>query len=422
MLALTVSWKITVSWLTTPNSERRDPSGMSLRSRPSIVIRPPVGSMNLGKQVHQGALPGPGRSHQRHDLTGSGLEVDPAQHRTLGLVLEVHVVEPDRLARRQNGLLAGLAPGLGLRIQHLEEPLGRGDRQLHLGGKLGQRLHRRHEAHGHRDEGDEHRRRQCARPENHVGADPDQDERDHRGQGLGDGARGLAERVGPHHTARVAPRALAESRPLVLFRPEGLHEPDSAHGLLGHRHELAALLKCLSVAALQSSEDRAEPHRDQGSGDQRHQRELPRHEEQEDHVGHGRHCLPQHVRERERDDRAGFAGVVQDASDQLPDLHLAEEGQGQVLQVPVHVVPDVSLDVLLHVHGEQAGTVQREVLDAQRPEHQQAHVAQRVQRIAGTDPGPEPAIEESLEAAHVGAAQDLHPEQRLQERDQEHQA
>ena len=207
----------------------------------------------------------------------------------------------------------------------------------------------------------------------------------------------------------------------MLFRPEGLHEPDAAHRLLGHRKELAALLECLAVAALQASQDRAQSHRDQGSGDQRHQRELPRHEEQEGHIGRGRHRLPQDVRERERDYGAGLAGVVQDASDQLPDLHLAEEGQGQVLQVPVHVVPDVSLDVLLHVHGEQAGAVQSEVLDAQGGEHQEAHVAQRIQRIPGADPGSEPAIEELLEAAHVRAAQDLDPEQRLQERDQEHQ-
>ncbi len=132
--------------------------------------------------------------------------------------------------------------------------------------------------------------------------------------------------------------------------------------------------------------------------------------------------MSQDVGQGERDGRARLPRVVQNACDQLTHLHAAEEREGQVLQVPVDIVPHVAPHVLLHVHGQETCPIQGEVLEEQGREHQKTHVPQGVQGVARAQPDTEPSVEQLFEAARVRSRQYLHPEQRLQERDQEHEA
>ncbi len=199
------------------------------------------------------------------------------------------MLESDRIAgRRYDRRGFTDVRRLRRRVQHLEEPLGSRNGKLELHRELGDGLYGRDEAHGHRDERDEHCRAERARAEYHVGADPHQHDSDDGRQGLRDRTRRLAEGVGPHHSTGVLIRPAAETLALVLLGPEGLHEPDPAHGLLGDGQELSPLLERLGVGALQAPEDRAEEHRDQRTRHECDQRELPGKEQEESNVGQGR--------------------------------------------------------------------------------------------------------------------------------------
>jgi hypothetical protein len=59
MLARTVSSNSTVSWVTTPISERRLASFMSRTSMPSMVRRPSTGSKKRGRRLTSVDLPAP---------------------------------------------------------------------------------------------------------------------------------------------------------------------------------------------------------------------------------------------------------------------------------------------------------------------------------------------------------------------------
>ena len=81
MLWRTVSLNSTVSWVTTPISERRLPERRSRMSTPSIVDAPGVRVEEARQQVDQGRLAGARRAHQRDDLARPDRQVDLVQHR-----------------------------------------------------------------------------------------------------------------------------------------------------------------------------------------------------------------------------------------------------------------------------------------------------------------------------------------------------
>ena len=83
-------------------------------------------------QVHDGGLAAAGRPDQRDRLPALDVQAEVGQHRLVGLVVEVHVVELDVAADGARIERAVLIGDVGLGVHQREDALGRGDGVLQL--------------------------------------------------------------------------------------------------------------------------------------------------------------------------------------------------------------------------------------------------------------------------------------------------
>ena len=145
-------------------------------------------------------------------------------------------------------------------VEHLEDPLGRGQRLLRRRRHLRELLERLQHPH-HEDEERDQRRAGHRAGVHHSRADPENRDGDRRADGLGDRLREHRETRHAHHAACVTAAALAEARFLVRLAAERLHEPDAAHRLLNDGRHLAVLVAQASVALAELAQQRLQQRR-----------------------------------------------------------------------------------------------------------------------------------------------------------------
>ena len=397
-------------------------------------VRPDVGAVDLdpaavgvdeaGEEVHQRALPRPRRTHEGHHVALPDPQVHVPEHGTVVLVGEGHVVE-------RHGLLQTLQlPGalrtrrLGLGVHDLEEAVGRGQRRLGPRRELGQRLHRRHEAEGQGDEGDELLRAQRrARAQDHGGPQPEEHQGHDGGEDLGEGRRQLGEGLRPDHPPGELVGAVLEAALLPLLPAVGLHQPDAAHRLLQDAHQLALPVVDLPEALPEPAEDGAEDRQEDRHEDHGQEGEPPGDGHHHRQVGHRRHAVAERLGQREAHDPLGLSRVGEDPRQELTRLLPGEEVQGEALEPGVDLVAHVPLDPLLHRHSDDAGPVEEEVLEEERREDHQADDAERLQLPDPLHPAAHRPVEHPLRHVLAGVREHLPLlEERAEERDQEGEA
>ena len=256
----------------------------------------------------------------------SDLEVDVAQHRTSGLVLERHAVQHDALL--QGAGRHGAIRHHALRGEHLQDargvPPGRGEHQAlpEDGRQRPEKLNR---------EIEEERGRREGQPSSAHGVKGD-DEDDGGHERVGhqpDGDVHLGDDTGPPGRPAIGVRGRPYLTGLVALDREGLDRADAGERLQDPRSDIAlAVGHALGEAEDQLLEDARHqqmdrPHREDGEREERVGAEH--HEKGEGHLSGGLEDLADHDVQGPRH----AAGVDGEPSHELSDPALVEVGQGQ---------------------------------------------------------------------------------------------
>ena len=359
---------------------RRDHRAQRVQGQRADVVavdrdRPGRDVVEAWQQGGQDRLAGAGGAHHGHGLARGDVEVEVAQDVVLAVgEAEPHALEPQRAARPDQLEIAVRDVGLG--VEHLGDPVGRGH------GLLG---HRQQEPQG----GDRPHQRQ------HQG-----DERDQRAQGqpaLAGGERAEAEdedqgdvrddlQEGPEprrdadllHRGRLeAQRALVEPREHVLGPAEGLDDAQAVGALLDRGGQVARLVLDLpgepGEQALVAHHQQHDGHR----GGEHHQPQRPEHAQQDGGDHPDLQDVDDDEQQPEAEEPAHGRQVAHHPGEELPGLPLPVEGHRQPLQVRVEVHPDRGLDAEGRARDDPAADEHQDGLDhaeghGERPEGEQA--------------------------------------------------
>ena len=259
-------------------------------------------------------------------------------------------------------------PDLDGSVQELEDPLRSHQPRLNQSRELAQVLHRGVELHAQAQEDDELLPAQLPSYQHQVSSVPKEDHRADGGQHLRDGCRQRPEALGPDEGLEVALSQAVETMTLVWLCRGGFHQPDSGQRLLDVGVHLTGQIQDFSVTLSQLPDQRAPHHHRGRNHHEGRQRELER-DCHHEHNGSGKledrgDDLAQLLRQK----GAELLHVVGEAGDDLAHLRPAEEGQVQLQEVVVDLIPKIPGDPLLDP-GHQVGPDEIEdVLD--RKDHQ----------------------------------------------------
>ena len=156
MLSRTDAEKRNGSCEMTPISRRSERRSTSRTSMPSTSTRPAVDVVEPRHERGERRLPGAGPADERDRAARRDLEVDVLEDEPTGLVAEVDALEADlRRARAASGSAPGRVGDLLGLVEHLEDPLARGDRALRLADPHADHAQRHHEHREQEVEGEE---------------------------------------------------------------------------------------------------------------------------------------------------------------------------------------------------------------------------------------------------------------------------
>ena len=290
---------------------------------------------------------------QRDRRAGRDLEVDVAEHRPAGEVLERDVLEADRaVAGRELAARGASRDLLGL-VDHLEDALAGGGRALRLADPHAERAERHHEHAEIEVERDEAAGRQRAVRDHARAGEQDgglREERHERDQR--DVRRALAVRA--HGLVEDGLAAAQELRLLGRLLRERLHDVDADDVLLGDRRDVGELLlhvaqrRVRDVAVAVREDDENRRHREHD------QREPPLEEEEDDRHRHdGEHVLEEED-EAVAEEEADALQVDGGARHQLARLVAVVEAEREADEMRVEAAAHVHLDVERLPPGDEA--------------------------------------------------------------------
>ena len=333
-------------------------------------------------QAHDRGLAGPRHPHQREPLAGRDAERDVAQHVLAVAVVERHVPEHDLALQVRGGDRVGPVQDLGLDLEDLGDPLGRGHGLGEIGRELGELADRL--VHVGEVADDQH---QLARQ--HAALEHLERAEQHRGCGAEGGddlGRARGGRLEPRHADALAHRLLRHRVELLRFvalARERLHQRHRLQHFAHPRRHLPFLLLLRLDRELGLAVQVQQAVGEERQGGERDQADLP---VDGDHDGEHAHHR-QHIR-GELEDRIGEhvlqgVGVARDLGEQVARAGAIVKRERQGLEVREHLAPqrvhhlvaDGRRDEDLEVGEQSAG--ERDQHDAGGRFHQQRHLAHR---------------------------------------------
>ena len=273
-----------------------------------------------------------------------------------------------------DGARAFVRHQLRRRVEHLEEPLARGERLLRGRRDLRQLLQRLQQSHHDDEEGDQLRRLKRVPPTSTIRAPIHRiATATRRSEKLGDWLRQESDARDAHQPVGVAIARLEKPALLVRLGTERLDEPNAGHRFLQHARHLAVVVAEAAIAATQPLEQGLQRANDERRDDERDERERQRGREQHGDIRQDERRALKRLRDERRDDVLHLRRIGDDTRDDLTDFRAREEAERKALQVRVHGVADVARHVLLQLRAEIAGEPDEEILERDRCDDDENH-------------------------------------------------